>query len=210
MVTPIHDLYTLRDLEWVKRHADHLRIRYLAIFARFRESLRYVDLDPRNGSTFSYEYASILRDSGSAFGAFCEELVLSRPDSKPRPSRPTVGDFYRLLISYDTDLPFSFTDVPQLGHAGRLQPFLRWTANQSPSWWEAHNKAKHTNNAYLGCLGYATNAVAALNVLLCKLLNEHPGDEFFHGCGTRWTPGDKGTEHISRLFGPDQLPPIPN
>lgn len=67
--------------EWAKDPCAYLVATHNAIVSRFEEMLRYVTLHCDNSRTFSYEFASILRDACSLFGSF-SGAVLKASDVK--------------------------------------------------------------------------------------------------------------------------------
>jgi len=62
---------------WYYDITSYLFQRYSSIEMRLMETFRYVACHPRNKNTFSYEYASILRDAGSVFSSVLDRLVRS-------------------------------------------------------------------------------------------------------------------------------------
>ena len=73
-----------------------MKIRFLPIVDRLDNTLRYVDLNPKNMSVFSYEFASILRDIGSIFSSICDSYVSGvKNDNKIH----TITHFRRFLLS---------------------------------------------------------------------------------------------------------------
>jgi hypothetical protein len=160
------DEVTLGD--WAKEHRNYLATRQRAIVSRFENSLRYVSVDQANAKTFSYEFASILRDAGSAFGSFSDAVVRGSDPTKSWKRAPDIKDFFNFYIEHIPNLPEE--DINIGGHSGscKLQPFWGWTAKEPPVWWTAYNKVKHSEykHAKLGNLQNATNAVAAVEIIL--------------------------------------------
>jgi hypothetical protein len=149
--------------------------RYFAIETRLHETFRFVDLHPNNASTFSYEYASLLRDVGSAFDSALK--VFGRQVEGTQ--NPRIHDH---LVFLRQNLPLKKPSVsPELTHlsvelasdrADRfLLPFtgVRMDSNKAnlPSWWEAYNDVKHLEIEKLGegNLKNVLNASAALFAL---------------------------------------------
>lgn len=75
------ELYEVISQNWAKRPLEYLATAHLAIVSRFEQSFRYVSLRRENAAAFSYEFASIPRDAGSALGSFSDAVVR---DSDPR------------------------------------------------------------------------------------------------------------------------------
>lgn len=199
-----HDLYTIMTQEWAKAPLEYLTATQHAIVSRFEESFRYVRLHPGNAKTFSYEFASILRDACSAFGSFSAALM--------RASNPTLGpeknlninDFLSFYSGYSPDLSKAYIEVRSIPGPCRLQPFWGWSEHTTPAWWKAHNNIKHSeyDHAREGNLQNATNAVAAVEIVLRCATQDQKGTTLFSPWGGPWGPGQRGTEHIQRLFDP--------
>lgn len=166
-----------------KELAATISNRYFAIETRVHESFRFVDLDPRNASTFSYEYASLLRDIGSvldsALKVFGRNVVgieepkiynhldFLRQNLRSRDPRKLAD-----LASISVELASNRTDR-------FLYPFADVDADSKtklPRWWNAYNEVKHLETEKLteGNLKNVLNALAALFVLFI-LTDEHDG-----------------------------------
>jgi hypothetical protein len=174
------------DQTWYPAIETYLDQRYSAIEARFIETLRFVELHPDNRSTFSYEYAGILRDAGSVFDSTMRKLA--EGDKFPLGERKFEYDMghYRSFLS-----KYVITESFQ-GHSSRialvalelvasndpvfLQPFLAWekVPEAKLEWWDAFNDVKHSDmdkfrrGNLLNCL----NALAALATLK-RLVDDH-------------------------------------
>jgi hypothetical protein len=200
------DFYQIMHECWAKPHLDYLASTHYAIVSRFEESLRYVSLDSRNGGAYSYEFASILRDVGSAFGSFSDGVVRDSNHDKTWEKRPpNIVDFFEFYSRFQPEFPKTYIDVRGISGPGyRLQPFWGWTEKHAPPWWEAHNNLKHSEykNAVQGNLRNATNAVAAIEIVLRVATLNQVGTELFHNWGGIWEPGQAGTAHIQLLFDP--------
>lgn len=130
----------LSHQEWAKAPLDYLASTHRVIVGRFQDTFRYVSLHPDNANTFSYEFASILRDAGSAFGSFSDALVRG---SDPSKSKPDIGDFLRFYSEYAPTLHKTNVRVLVLSDDFRLLPFQGWIqGGQSPGWWKAYNNVR--------------------------------------------------------------------
>lgn len=190
--------------EWARAPLDYLERTHHAIVSRFESSLRYVSLHRENAKTFSYEFASILRDACSAFGSFSAAIMRASNSKIGQGKEPDINDFRKLYSLYSPDLLTTYVEVRSLLGAPRLQPFWGWTQKNRPAWWKAHNLIKHSeyDNLREGNLQNATNAVAAVEIVLRCATQNQKGTGLFSPWGGPWQPGQQGTEHICRLFEP--------
>lgn len=202
--TPQKDLYTIAAEEWARAPLAYLETTHQAIVSRLESSFRYVSLRTENAKTFSYEFASILRDACSAFGSFSAAVMRASNSESGQKKDPKMNDFFNFYFQYSPDLSMAYVEVRSLLGAPRLQPFCGWTQSNTPPWWKAHNKIKHSeyDNLREGNLQNATNAVAALEMILRCTTNNEKGTRLFSPWGGPWWPGQSGTEHIRRLFDP--------
>jgi len=140
------DLYQVMRQNWAKAPLDYLTTTHHAIVSRFEESFRYVSLRPENAKTFSYEFASILRDASSAFGSFSAAVIRASSPSVGKKKKLEIADFFDFYSQYALDLPKGFIDIEVVAipETRRLQPFWGWANGHPPSWWTAHNKIKHS------------------------------------------------------------------
>lgn len=151
--------------------------RVAAIDARFSETLRFVEPSPDNRATFSYEFSSILRDSGSVFDSTMRELLKVAKYASPRPEYD-IRDYREFLIqNVDRQAFQSSTQggietivlVMNSPWAGRhLMPFKGWEkGGASLQWWSAYNDVKHSDieKVALGNLVNSVNALGAVAIL---------------------------------------------
>jgi len=166
---------TYRDNHGFEKLALFVASRYFAIETRVHETFRFVDLEPRNASTFSYEYASLLRDIGGAFDsalkAFCRNVTGIK--------NPTIHnhlDFLRQNIR--SSKPGELADLTTISvelASDRTDRFLYPFADlctdspksNLPKWWDAYNDVKHLEIEKFveGNFKNVLNAFAALFVL---------------------------------------------
>ena len=198
------ELYEVMSEGWAKAPLDYLATTHMAIGSRFKESFRYVSLHRENAKTFSYEFASILRDAGSAFGSFSDAVVRASNPNKGWRRAPNIADFFDFYSQYAPDLPKAYIEMIGLSGPIRLQPFWGWTRRQAPAWWKAFNHVNHSEYKYAteGNLQNTTNAVAAVEIILRRATSNQKGTGLFSSWGGPWEPGQLGTSHIERLFDP--------
>ncbi|MBI4329444.1 MAG: hypothetical protein HY685_06230 [Chloroflexi bacterium] len=206
------DFYQVMGDERARALVRYLATTNRAIVARLEECFRYVSLRRENGDTFSYEFASILRDACSAFGSFTDGVARAAGLARRYQRASSIKDFFSFYDAYSwnahsltqTYIEVTEQEAPDLRNTRRLQPFSEWTRSAPPSWWTAHNKIKHSEylNAHEGNLRNAMNAVAALELILKSATQNEKGTRLFSSWGAPWKPGQRGTEHIERLFDP--------
>lgn len=137
------------------------------------ETFRYVACHPNNRNTFSYEYASILRDAGSVFGSVMDRLV--------RETSSVSGQLdirkYREWLRSEVENIHSLAAEINYPLAERvLLPFLTLKdENGRLEWWNAYNELKHSDidKFQVGNFENALNSVAALAILV-TLMGEVP------------------------------------
>ncbi len=169
----------------------YIASRLAAIDARFSETLRFVEQAPENRSTFSYEFSSILRDSGSVFDSTMRELLELTQYPSPRGSHYDVRDHRKFLMENVDRQSF------QSSSPGGIETFVLeiispWTRrylipyrgleNEGTSleWWDAYNDVKHSDLEKLarGNLVNSINALAAV-ATLCALIGTGGGTRTF-------------------------------
>jgi len=167
---------------WFIKAQNYLIARRSVIQARLENTFRFVELSKDNGSAFSYEFASILRDAGSVFGSVLDALVKGY---KGDPNLKTYFKCYReLLMTYDPDIPRRSVQVRALFPGGLVLPLTALARGKAPSWWEAYNRIKHSeyDNLQSGNMRNAVLAVAAL-VILEHFMGTFPQDSLWVNIG---------------------------
>lgn len=152
--------------DWFARARDYLVARRAAIQQRLQTTFRFVELNRENSATFSYEFASILRDSGSVFGSVLDLLVKGREGDFN--FQTNFGDYRMLLLDEDPDIYRLTVQVRPLFPRGVLVPLQALSqANGVPGWWRAYNNVKHSEyeNFRDGNMSNAVLSVAALVIL---------------------------------------------
>jgi hypothetical protein len=151
--------------------------RYLTLDERFAETFRYVEPSPANRLTFSYEFSSILRDSGSVFDSAMREL-LDLTGAMPRSGSDYDFLDHRKFLKENVDrqgFPTAGFAVETIVLQMRtpwgnrtLTPFAGITDdNRALEWWRAYNDVKHSDLEKLaqGNLVNCVNMLGALAII---------------------------------------------
>jgi len=173
---------------WYYDIASYLFQRYNSIEMRLMETFRYVACHPRNKNTFSYEYASILRDAGSVFSSVLDRLV--RETSSISKQRLDIRDYRKWLMQLEIprhtpkkiDRIYSISVNINCPLKERvLLPFSQFkNKKERLKWWEAYNNVKHSelDKFHDGNFENAMNSVAALAILLALFIKGGEGKLF--------------------------------
>lgn len=156
-----------KDEPWFSEVLSYMIVRYHSIENRMIETFRYVDCNPENFGVFSYEYASILRDSGSVFGSIMDRLVR---ETSPQPAKNEydMRDYRKWLVEKVEKIRLVTVRLIYPIQKRFLDPFKRI---ERLEWWIAYNNVKHSDIRQFkdGNLGNALNALGALAILYVAL-----------------------------------------
>jgi len=151
---------------WYGDVLSYILQRYSSIETRMIGTFRYVDCHPKNRNTFSYEYASILRDVGSVFGSAMDRLVR---ETSSVSGQLDIRNYMELLKSEVENIHSIAADVNYPLAERLLVPFqpLR-EKNGKLKWWNAYTDVKHfdIDKFQIGNFENTLNSVAALAILL--------------------------------------------
>lgn len=153
--------------EWFIRTTDYWRIRFTAIETRLQGTFQYVDLATGNRNTYSYHFASILRDAGSVFASTLDAL-LRNVEGQPNTRLYGIKDYRRFLRSQVPDIDKWSVQLQPLFPFGQVVPFKTLRTNKaSIAWWDAYNDVKHNEYEAMqkGNLENCINALSALALL---------------------------------------------
>lgn len=186
--------------EWFEGAISYSSTRFMAVENRFLIASRYVDIHRDNGKTFSYEYASILRDCGSIFGSLMDALV--RGLNEVIKEKLFFKDYSEYLRKEILDVHRLTIQVRPRFPAGMVVPFEALKeAKGIPAWWSAYNGNKH--NEYdkfrLGNLENCTTALSALS-LLGFLMSWFSSDQLFVNVGMVYDEKSVDMAPERRLF----------
>jgi hypothetical protein len=135
---------------------------FLAIENDVSRIARYIEFQPDNFSTYSIELARVLLAASSEIDVIAK-LVCQQcdPDALPK----NINDYARIILETRPDFIKLTAVIPRFGIT--LQPWISWTAKNSPEWWKAYNGVKHERDLRFrdASLGHCLNSVAALFLL---------------------------------------------
>jgi len=189
-----------KNQSWFSHAASYLSSRFPAVEARMQTTFRYVELHTENRNTFSYEFASILRDSGSIFGSVADALVRGASAAPIR--EYNFGDYRDFLRREVPDIGQRTICLRPCFPAGIVVPFEELqTTTGTPGWWDAYNKVKHHEYAEfrVGNLENCVTAVSAL-ALLGFLMGIFISDALFGNVGVVCPANSIDMSEKRRLF----------
>jgi hypothetical protein len=149
-------------MEWVDEQRRCLHARFRAIAKRFEATVRYVDLDRRNAGTFSYEYASLLRDAGGTFGSVMDRIVRENGGKAKQPTMKHFREHICKVFRARGEQPHHLA-VHVLPDWKTVYPFEEFDPNGPGAgleWWKAYTNVKHTESVNL-TQGNLKNALTA-------------------------------------------------
>lgn len=173
--------------DWYIQASEYLKERRAFIQKRFSECLRYVTVHSENCDTFSYEFASILRDCGSVFGSVLDAVI--KGSAFPIKNKETnIKDYKVFLEAQDNKVYLYSLHFRHRFPDGLILPLYSLKNNaKNPQWWLAYNKVKHSeyNEYRFGSLGNASTALASL-VILETILGRPRSDEIWTNIGLQY------------------------
>jgi len=166
-----HQLYSKYEKEpWFVEVLGYFTIRYPPIEARIVDTFRYVEFAPKNASTFSYEFGSVLRDIGSVVSSILDKLT--RNTAKKPTGRYDITDYLKFLIRDVKAIELIGVELNCPFRQRMVFPFYRiadakilW--KDRLMWWTPYNNLKHSeiNNLSDGCLTNVVYGTASLAIL---------------------------------------------
>lgn len=161
--------------EWFGNTLGYGLERYLAIEKRMIDCFRYVACDSRNLNTFSYEFASIIRDIGSVFGSTMKMLVTNDNDFGgllPKGEEPDIRHYKKWLVRILPTIHLISFEINIIRANRFIIPFSM-LKNESSwiAWWDGYNNLKHSDidNYQDGNLASALFGLSALAGLICLM-----------------------------------------
>jgi hypothetical protein len=142
---------------------------FLALEEDLDRLSRYVDLADGNDSTYSIEIARLFLAASSEVDVVLKQLARKINSSS---KADNINKYYTdISIHYTNFIKFEVL-LPRYGLS--LKPWINWSANTSPCWWQDHNKVKHERNKHFNKanLKNCLNSVAGLFVAVLHLYAE--------------------------------------
>jgi len=158
----------IKKYSWFTELRDYVELRYEAIVNRFKKTFDYVTPHKENSETYSFEYASILRDTGSVFDTTCNRII-----KKAYPNYETkIKGMLEFLHKYEPQL--EYIRLRFLHYGGFLYPF-KPENNGVPEWWTAYNKIKHEEieSMHQGNFKNTVIGLSALGIIKQSVVQNH-------------------------------------
>jgi len=188
------------DQEWFQRATSYWLSRFPPVEERLQITFRHVELHRDNRGAFSYEFASILRDSGSLFSSVADALVAGAKAVTGH--RYDFGDYRDFLLGEVPDIHRRTVTLRSCFPAGIVVPFEELqTATGTPAWWHAYNQVKHHeyDEFRMGNLENCVSAVSAL-ALLGHFMGVFTSDAMFVNVGVVYPENSVDMSNERRLF----------
>lgn len=136
---------------------------YLRLESAFIDSLNYVEFAEDNYSAYSIEFEQLLLSIGSEVDVLCKLLC---KEIDPNQSPSNICQYATILCGFND---FVSAKVRFERTALEVTPFSTLAPQNSPSWWQAYNKVKHSRteneNYKMGNLENAFMSLSALYML---------------------------------------------
>lgn len=129
---------------------------------------RFVDFS-KNDEAYSIEIARLFLSSCSEIDVIlkqiCKKINSESSASSMNAYFKELNDSYLRLLDFSVEIP---------RYAITLTPFLNWTENNPPFWWQDHNKVKNHRHEHFekANLKNCLNAIAAMYILTLYLYIE--------------------------------------
>ena len=188
------------EKDWYIQAHEYLKERRNFIQKRFIDCIRYVEVHSENSDTFSYEFASILRDCGSVFSSVLDAVI--KGSSFVGKKKTNIDDYKPFLKAQDDNVYLYSVHFRNRFPYGLILPLYSLKDNTKiTQWWSAYNKVKHSeyNEYRFGSLGNAATALASL-VILETLLGNVASDEIWVNIGMQYEEDSFVMQSMSRLF----------
>lgn len=145
---------------------------FLALERSFDTTTRYVEVDKRNFTTYSIEYARLLLAAASEVDVVCKMLCMR---IEPETGAGRINQYQPVILGAYPELPTMQVTLPRYGL--EFRPWEGWEPNSAPQWWTAYNKVKHERHTEFerANLENVCNALSGL-LCLCLLLYYHRGE----------------------------------
>jgi hypothetical protein len=162
--------------------------------------MEYVEVHSENCDAFSYQFASILRDSGSVFGSVLDAMI--RGSGFVARGQTNIAHYKSFLKAQDGRIYLASVHFRSRFPYGLILPLYSLKASRSnPRWWLAYNNVKHSEYAKyrFGNLGNAATALASL-VILETVFGKPSTDKIWTNIGWQYEEESFDMNTMKRLF----------
>lgn len=185
---------------WYIQAFEYLVQRRGFVQKRFAECMQYVEVRAENCDAFSYQFASILRDSGSVFSSVLDAMI--KGSGFVTRGQTTIADYKSFLRAQDTTIYLASVHFRSRFPYGLILPLYSLkTRRTNPRWWLAYNNVKHSeyDEYRSGNLGNAATALASL-VILETIFGRPSTDEIWTNIGQQYPEDSFDMNTMARLF----------
>jgi hypothetical protein len=185
---------------WYIEAYEYLEQRRAFVQKRFVECLQYVEVHSENCNAFSYQFASILRDSGSVFSSVLDAMI--RGSGFVVREHTGIADYKKFLKAQDRKVYLASVHFRSRFPYGLILPLYSLKIRRNnPTWWLAYNNVKHSeyDEYRFGNLGNATTALASL-VILETVFGKPNTDKIWTNIGLQYEEDSFDMNRMRRLF----------
>lgn len=185
---------------WYIEAYEYLEQRRAFVQKRFVDCMQYVEVHSENCDTFSYQFASILRDCGSVFGSVLDAMI--RGSGFAVRGQTDITDYKSFLKAQDNTMYLASVHFRRRFPNGLILPLYSLkTRRNNPGWWLAYNKVKHSeyDEYRFGNLGNAATALASL-VILETVFGKPSTDKIWTNIGSQYEADSFDMNTMKRLF----------
>ncbi|MDR2330964.1 MAG: hypothetical protein LBE58_15270 [Comamonas sp.] len=139
---------------------------FLALEEDLDRLARYVDLSGQNDATFSIELARLFMSASAEVDVVLKQLALKH---NPASTASSINAYFPEISQHCPQFVGFSVLIPR--HGLELTPWIDWSINSPPFWWQDHNKVKHHRHNHFdrANLKNCLNSLAALFVSVIHL-----------------------------------------
>lgn len=185
---------------WYIQAYEYLEQRRAFVQKRFVDCMQYVEVHSENCDAFSYQFASILRDSGSVFSSVLDAMI--RGSGFVARGQTNIAHYKSFLKAQDNTIYLASVNFRSRFPYGLIRPLYSLkTRRNNPEWWLAYNKVKHSeyDEYRSGNLGNAATALASL-VILETVFGKPSTDKIWTNIGSQYEEDSFDMNTMKRLF----------
>jgi hypothetical protein len=137
---------------------------FLALERDLVQTTYFVEPARDNFATYSVAYARILLTAGSEIDVVSKLLC---QHANPGSKADSIDQYRHEITSHYPQFPTMRVLVPR--YALALDPWAAWSQQQTPEWWQLHQKVKHERHLHFREANL-NNALQSVSGLLCLIL----------------------------------------